>query len=491
MLRNTALNVVGLALPLVFALLLVPTLISHLGLERFGILTITWALLGYFGIFDLGLGRATTKGLSEALALQIPSQAREVLAVSIWAMLALGCIAGIVLAMLTPFLAGNLLSISPDLTAEVTTALYSLAMALPIVTVSNAYVGALSAAQRFDLVNWVRAPIGILNYVLPAVVTVWSPRLDLVVGVVVATRVVSCLIYRGLARKVFCMHGSGIPRTWRPLKQLMTLGGWLTVSNVIGPIMVYLDRFLISGLVPVKAIAYYTTPYEVVTRLWLFPSALIAALFPIFAGKAATSDTGLGPEYSRAMKVLATVMMPITLVVGGLSKEWLTLWIGAAFADNSASIVAILAVGVYINSFAQISATLLQGTGRAALVAKIHLIELPAYLLLLWFCVDAYGLTGAALAWTLRISIDALIMFVCSERVTKKANKTLSLPSYSAIVVVALVLLLGQITSLTVKLACTAVAIGLLWGWLYAIWWTGSDRRWLIETIASRFARRG
>ena len=32
-----------------------------------------------------------------------------------------------------------------------------------------------------------------------------------------------------------------------------------------------------------SAVAYYVTPYEVVTKLWMIPGALAAVLFPAFA----------------------------------------------------------------------------------------------------------------------------------------------------------------------------------------------------------------
>src|SRR5688572_33101985 len=58
----------------------------------------------------------------------------------------------------------------------------------------------------------------------------------------------------------------------------------------------------------------------------------------------------------------------------------------------------------------------LYGIGRADLAAKIHLLELPAYALLLWLLVPALGAEGAALAWSLRAFVDALLLFAVSRR---------------------------------------------------------------------------
>lgn len=59
--RNTLLNLVGHLVPLLAGLATIPYVVRGLGNDGFGILSIAWALLGYFGLFDPGRGRATTK----------------------------------------------------------------------------------------------------------------------------------------------------------------------------------------------------------------------------------------------------------------------------------------------------------------------------------------------------------------------------------------------------------------------------------------------
>jgi O-antigen/teichoic acid export membrane protein len=71
--RNTLFNLIGQGLPLVVAVVTIPLIIQGLGIDRFGLLSLAWVVLGYFAIFDLGLGRATTKFVAEALlSLSIP-----------------------------------------------------------------------------------------------------------------------------------------------------------------------------------------------------------------------------------------------------------------------------------------------------------------------------------------------------------------------------------------------------------------------------------
>lgn len=63
--KGIAWNLVGSGLPLLVGLATIPFLIKALGIERFGILTLIWALIGYFSLFDFGLSRALTQVISK------------------------------------------------------------------------------------------------------------------------------------------------------------------------------------------------------------------------------------------------------------------------------------------------------------------------------------------------------------------------------------------------------------------------------------------
>ena len=63
--RNTILNLLGQVVPAVAAIVFLPYTLHGLGIARFGILSLAWVLLGYLGLFDLGLGRATIRFVAD------------------------------------------------------------------------------------------------------------------------------------------------------------------------------------------------------------------------------------------------------------------------------------------------------------------------------------------------------------------------------------------------------------------------------------------
>ena len=59
---------------------------------------------------------------------------------------------------------------------------------------------------------------------------------------------------------------------------------------------------------------------------------------------------------------------------------------------------------------------MLQGAGRTDVIAKIHLFELLPYMAGLWWALSHYGAVGAAVLWSLRVSVDAGLLFAQAFR---------------------------------------------------------------------------
>jgi len=200
------------------------------------------------------------------------------------------------------------------------------------------------------------------------------------------------------------------------IRPLIGFGSWMTVTNIVGPLMTYMDRFLIGALISVTAVAYYATPYEVVTKFWLIPSALVGVLFPAFSTALAQDRQRAGRLFGRGINYTFLALFPLTLLVVALANEGLTVWLGREFADNSTFVLKWLAAGVFINGIARVPFALVQGAGRPDLTAKMHLIELPIYLSALWWLIGVYGIQGVAIVWVVRVCVDNLVLFVMARR---------------------------------------------------------------------------
>ncbi len=428
--RSLAWNALGTLLPLVVAVLAVPLLITGLGTDRFGLLTIVWALVGYASLFDLGLGRALTMLAAERLGRGQDGELHPLLWTALGWLLGLGLLAALLLWGLARPLV-SVLGTPPGLVDEAVLAFRILALGLPLVFVTSALTGLLMALQRFDILTVVRLPLSLATTLGPLLTLLISPSLVWISLLMLAARLLAVVAFAWRLGRLGGGIGRGLMRPARPRAEqsrlLLGQGGWMTVTNVVGPLMTYLDRFLVGSLLGTAAVAWYVTPYEVLGKLNLVPGILLGVLFPALA-TAYARDAGraLG-LYADAAAVLRHALFPVCLAVVLFAEELLAAWINAGFAEQAAPVARWLAVGVWVNVLAHTPFTFVQGAGRADLLAKAHLAELLPYLGLLAWWTQAYGIAGTAAAWTARVLVDTVVMNLMARHVHRSLSRQVRL----------------------------------------------------------------
>jgi O-antigen/teichoic acid export membrane protein len=394
-------------LPIIVAIVAIPPLVRGLGAERFGILTLAWAAIGYFSLFELGLSRA----LTQAIAYRLGNGARDDLPAVSWTALALlfalGSVGAIVLASVTPLLITRVLNVPEALQRESITAFYILAASLPLVVSSVGLRGVMEAHHDFAPATAMRIPLVLFMFLGPLLVLPLSRSLVPAVSMVVAGRAVGWLAHLTYCLWKYPFLKNGIVIRPTAMKPLLRFGGWTTISNIVSPMMVFLDRFVIGALLPLAAVAHYVTPYEVITKLLVIPVALLGAVFPAFAETFASNRGQMERIYERTLRAVLLVMFPLVLVGVTFAREGLSLWVGSVLPAESALVLKWLAVGVFMNSIAQPPLAALQSAGRPDAIAALHLLELPLYAVGIIALVRAFGLPGVAMAWTLRVTVDA------------------------------------------------------------------------------------
>lgn len=423
--RNVIWNLAGEVAPLLAAVVSIPLLIHGLGTERFGILSLAWALVGYLGIFDIGLGRALTKLAADRLATRTDEEeVRGLFWMAFVLMLMLSLVGGAAMATAARWLVYRELAIPAPLRTEALNAFYVLAFSLPILITASAFRGLLSALNRFDLVNLVRIPLGISMFVCPILVLPFSHSLVPAVAALLAVRLLGWLAYLFVCIQTV----PGLARFDKPhfefIRPLLGFGGWITVSSVVGPVMLYGDRFVIGAMLSTAAVAYYATPCDIVLRLSVLPTAVAGVLFPVFANSfAQPAPERAASLISRASNLILIAIFPAVLLIVTLAPEGLSLWLGRNFSAHSAVLVPWLAAGILTNSMAHLPYAMIQGAHRPEVTAKLHLIELPLYFLLLYWLTRRMGLEGAAIAWSLRLSADTIALWIAALNLLPRIRK--------------------------------------------------------------------
>ena len=428
LIRHTLFNLVGLGAPLLVAVVAIPLLVTALGDARFGLLTLIWAVVSYFGLFDLGLGRALTHHLARELSRSELARPGPMVWTALCAMAALGLFAGLLLAAGADWGVGWIRHV-PDVD-EARRAVWAMAVAMPFTVLTTGLRGVLEATHAFGVINAIRLPMGLFTFVGPlAVVWAGDGGLDTMAWVLAGGRVIACAVHAVYARRALGAAAADLRFDASALRPLLGSAGWMTLSNTISPLMNYIDRFVIGATLSAGAVAHYATPHEMITKLSILPGALTAVLFPRFSAQIAQRDVDARRVYRLSLLALAVALLPVAVVLSIWAKPLLAWWIAPAFAEQSAPVLTILVWGMVATCMAMIPFTVLQSAGNARLTAILHLVELPFYLLGLWWMIGQHGLAGAAAAWTLRNVIDGLLLAAFAAPVLRRLGRGVGQPA--------------------------------------------------------------
>lgn len=413
-LSSVAWNLAGLGLPLVVALLAIPPLLQTLGAERFGLLSLVWAVTAISGLFDLGIGRATTRLVAEYLGSNTPERIAPSARAALQISAAAGLAGGALLALAVALDAQRALNFSPALQDEVRCLSFLLALAVPLQTLIATYRGICEGCQRFRGISIIRMCLGSANFAAPWLASAYSTNLLTITASLVLARIVALVAFRALALSAIPKIATEVAPNGEA-RRLLHSGGWLTVSAILSPLLVQTDRFVIGSVISAGAVTLYTVPFDIVTQLLVGVSAIATVAFPSITRQLHQDPLLARAVFTRWLIRVAAVMALVSGATALLLPHALRAWIGQNLDEASITIGQWLCLGVWLNSIGAMYYSWLHAQGRFRTTALLHLLELPLYLILLLALLHQFGVVGAAIAWVLRVGLDTLLLGITSQ----------------------------------------------------------------------------
>jgi len=416
---GTLWTVMGNVLPLLVGILCIPFLIDQIGLERFGVLTLIWTLIGYFSIFDFGIGRALTHSVSILREKNDPQALQHSVRSGLGIVLVTGLFGGLILGALSHSIGYTWLNTDVHLREETYLAILITAFAVPFSTVTSGAKGVLEGYEAFKLVGILKFFFGVFTFITPVIsVLIFGTSLTYIVGFLVLVRMLIFVLHlfflhqKIKLNQLFTFYQDGKKYD----THLFRYGAWMTVSNVLNPLMVHADRFFISYLLGASVVAYYTIPFDLVIRILIIPTSLAIVLFPRFSKELTGNREEASKLYQKSKIQVMKVMLAVSVIVISLSYIGLKVWISEDVAAASYRILIVLMIGVFFNSLGQLPYALVQAAGKVKQTSILHMVEFVVYIILLVVLIKTFGLIGVALAFTIRTLFDFLILNKMANR---------------------------------------------------------------------------
>jgi O-antigen/teichoic acid export membrane protein len=206
--KNIAWSLSSNVLPLIFGLVLFPKIIEAYGIDQFGLLTLIWALIGYFSLFDLGLARALTQQISDYLTKgKSNTEIAQLIRTALLSMWLLGILGGLVLWLSSPLIIEHLLKTPASLQAEYLQAFLLLALSIPLVVHTAALRAILEALHLFKSASIIRTVLGVGSFLAPYLAAFVSPTITSAVISLIITRILVWALH------LYAVHRSKILAT--------------------------------------------------------------------------------------------------------------------------------------------------------------------------------------------------------------------------------------------------------------------------------------
>lgn len=408
----------GQLLPLVATFVASPIVIRSLGSEAYGVLILVGLISTYFAFADFGMVMASTRFGAEAFATGSTEKEAKVIRTAALIGVSSSLLIAIPLFVFSQWIAGDLLNVPVYLRDQASIALKISSIAFVLSFFSNIINTPQLSRLRMDLNVLINAGFKIgMILVTPLVLYLGGGIVEATIVAFSATLLMMLGNILVSGRLVPALYGTSIDRSmFRPL---FKFGSNLVLYSIGLLITNNLEKFILTRYVSVQSLAYYSIAFTFASMTTMFSMAMVQTLLPAFSQLLTPEKREqLTSLFTRCVRIGLIGLVPSVMILLIIAKPFFTLWAGAEFGRESVFPFYILLAGVFFSLLVYIPNTILLSSGRSGLFARFYLIEILPYAALAYLLIQLNGIIGAALAWSIRETVNAFTFIYFTKKHT-------------------------------------------------------------------------
>lgn len=391
----------------------VPLYVKYIGIESYGLVAFYGTLVGSLTILDMGLSTAVSRQIAILNTQDGKEQEMRNLFLSVeliyWSV---AIIIGVLIIFFAEPIAIHWIN-SKDLS---------------IASIKNAVMlmGVMFAFQwPMSFYNGVM--IGLERQVANALITI-SLSIIKAVGVIAILHFVSAtvesyfiwqtvstlafiLLVQVVARKALPGKGLAMKFSARSLKSIWKFTAGMAGISIITFFLSQVDKIVVSKIVLLEYVGYYTLAFTVASLLTQIISPLQPVVFPRFSALVAKSDTqGIKELYHRSCRWVSIIVIPTGLGMIVFAKDILLLWThDLVLAEKTYVVLQFFAIGSVCNALMWMPYFYMLAKGITKFSFYQNLIAAIVLVPLLFWWTNRYGIEGASLVW---LCVNAGYIFI-------------------------------------------------------------------------------
>jgi O-antigen/teichoic acid export membrane protein len=404
-------NIFGNIGPLAFALFTIPYIYAHSSKEYVGFLTLSWAAIGYTGIFDFGLSRALFYFAATSKSTRHTDLKNAIRKSALFA-IGISILIDVFLFLLRDEVA-SLLKLNGT---DKINALLIISISLPVYLISNMIRSCLEGLEMFKEANIFKFSAYSSLFLCPTVLIAHDDYLlsHVCLAYAAGRLLACCYALVKLAPHLAPRQEATMEAISIPFSRILGFGGWATVSSTISPLMVYGDRFVLAFFNGASAMAIYALLQEFIGKTILLSASYVTSIQPRLGYLPQPDAEELYRREGRNVILLSAIVYMGCLLV---SPFFAALWLNVSISEV-AFLAIIMSVGFMFNSMAQIPLTYLFARGQPRRIAFAHSLEALLYFPLMIGAAWQFGIRGAAVVGVLRQIFDYGILSWQARRQT-------------------------------------------------------------------------
>lgn len=393
---NVASSYADLAVGALIYVVMTPIIISHLGTEAYGVWIICHTITFYLGFLDLGFGHAQIRFHAEFAAQNRLREIKSLIGTTA-TLLALAGLAAAVLATVMAFCpVTSWLNIpdelSPTFRAVLLIIAVELLLSFPAATLDDIYTG----IQRFDLQNYRSMALRICAAVSQLILLRLGHGLVALALVELATVVTQILIDSIMAVRfvpgLFSRDTRFSAAMWRRIRSFSL---WTQLDDLLVEGTAYLDRFLVSILLPVAMLSPYVIMNTLAGLLLEVARPVAETFFPMACElHGQNRHQALAKMTLAGVKLLAALAAPPAVFLAFFGDAVLAAWVPEIAGDVSVALVALAVLNMFVSVFLWTPGSVLLAMGEFRKLAALTTFEILTSIALMIVLVPTYGLLG-------------------------------------------------------------------------------------------------
>lgn len=474
--KNTVYNGIGKFLSLIVSFFLTPYIVTHLGIEKYGIWSIITIFIGYLSLFDLGLSFAFVKYISEYHTKKNFEQLNRVINIGLifylaFSLLALAVGYGCIDQILAVF------KIKPAIHAEIRVVFIIAIVLFGVQSVFAIFSTIQSGLQRMDLSNHV-SNVSMLIYTV--FVIRFIGRGDGLIGVMAASAISilsSHLLNVVLAYKILPTLRINPFRYYdrRMFLDMFQFGFKMQLAKFSNLITQNIDKLLIGTCLSVSLVTFYQLGGTIVLSVYAIAYLPITALTPAFVELESLGDRKrLAEAYLLTLKTIAVLSAPVFCFLIASSTNLMRLWMSTADFDPASAIIRFLSLGYLLTLISQVPAQVCIATNHPIHITLFSLVMILVNVIASPILIHLFGYPWVCAGTTLGFLAGFVYITVQSDRLLRIDSRT-TFRLVARIVAIgfgslAPVLLMNGALPAQALAACTRLDRALLLGFQFALY---------------------